>query len=293
MREAPTNDPGVYKEVRGLSRGLAVLRALNGLPGGLGSAVEIARATCLHRTTVKRLLETLHAEGLVEHRDAGGAYALTFEVRRLAEGYVGTDWVDRIAAPAMRTHLRALSWPSDLATPDGDAMVVRESTHRHSLLSQHRATIGIRIPMLVSSLGRAWLAHCAEPEREATLARLRARDDATGALARDTRRVSALLAETRRRGYAVNAGEWLRESSVTAVAFPIVDGAHAIAAINLVFVRDAIGMAQIRRRHVPLLRALADEISAGIARSAPAAPDARAPLSAAPRPRARRSPAAR
>ena len=192
MKRRETAEAGRYREVRGLSRGLAVLRALNGLAGGLGSAVELSRATGLHRTTVKRLLETLKAEGVVDHRDEGGLYALTFEVRRLAEGYVGSDWVDRIAAPAMRAHLRALSWPSDLATPDGGDMVVRESTHRASMLSQHRATIGVRIPMLVSSLGRAWLAHCADEEREATLAMLRARTDAAGEQARDRAAVRRL-----------------------------------------------------------------------------------------------------
>ncbi len=47
-----------YREVRGLTRGLAVLRALNAMPGGVGGVVELARRTGLHRTTVKRLLET-------------------------------------------------------------------------------------------------------------------------------------------------------------------------------------------------------------------------------------------
>jgi IclR family mhp operon transcriptional activator len=269
MRRAVATETSQYKEVRGLVRGLAVLRALNGLAGGIGSVLDVARATGIHRTTAKRLLETLKAEGLVDHRDGGGTYALTFEVRRLAEGYVGSGWIDSVAAPAMRAHLRSLSWPSDLATPDGVDMVVRESTHRQSMLSQHRATIGVRIPMLVSSLGRAWLAHCADEAREVTLAMLRARDDADGALARDTRRVDRLLAETRRRGYALNAGEWLSESDVTAIACPILDGAHAIAAVNLVFVRDVVALREIRARHVPLLRALARQISDGIA-AAPA-----------------------
>src|SRR5436190_15371142 len=100
----------------------------------------------------------------------------------------------------MREHLRALSWPSDLATPDGGFMIVRESTHRVSMRSQHRATIGIRIPMLVSSLGRAWLTWCAEEEREATLALLRDRTDSIGEMARDTAYVKRVLRETRKRG---------------------------------------------------------------------------------------------
>jgi len=254
-----------YREVRGLSRGLAVLRALNTLPGGMGGVVELARASGLHRTTVKRLLETLRNEGLVHHKDDGASYALSFEVKGLSEGYVGAEWVDRVAEPAMRKHLRALSWPSDLATPDAGFMIVRESTHRVSLLSQHRATIGIRIPMLVSSLGRAWLAWCADEEREATLALLRSRSDAVGEMARDTAYVKRVIRETRRRGYAVNRGEWLAEASVSAIALPVRIGEHAIGGINLVLQNNAVTEREIATRYVPLLRALANDISNGAA----------------------------
>ncbi len=254
-----------YREVRGLSRGLAVLRALNTMPGGIGGVVELARASALHRTTVKRLLETLRAEGLVHHKDDGASYALGFEVRRLSEGYVGAEWVDRVAAPAMLKHLRALSWPSDLATPDGGFMIVRESTHRVSMLSQHRATIGIRIPMLVSSLGRAWLTWCAQDEREATLTLLRNRMDVIGDLARDRAYVKRILRETRRRGYAINKGEWAAEASVTAIGMPVRIGEHAIGAINLVLQNNVLSDREIVTRYVPALRTLADEISVGTA----------------------------
>ncbi len=265
LAQQPSAD---YKEVRGLSRGLAVLRALNSMPGGIGGVVDISRVVGLHRTTVKRLLETLKTEGLVHQKDDGASYVLGFEVRRLSEGYVGADWIDRVAAPSMSKHLRALSWPSDLATPDSGFMIVRESTHRVSMLSQHRATIGIRIPLLVSSLGRAWLSWCADEEREATLALLQQRPDASGALARDAGYVKRIIRETRRRGYAVNRGEWLAEASVNAIAFPIRIGEHAIGAVNLVLQRGSVSEREIAVRYVPLLRGLADEISLGAA-SAP------------------------
>lgn len=266
-RPSSADEASTYREVRGLTRGLAVLRALNVLPGGIGTVAELARATGIHRTTVKRLLETLRTEGLVHQKDEGTSYSLGFEVRRLSEGYVAADWIDQVAAPAMRQHLRALSWPSDLATPDGGFMIVRESTHRASLLSQHRATIGIRIPMLVSSLGRAWLSWCAEEEREATLASLRARTDSIGEMARDSEYVRRIIRETRKRGYAMNRGEWATEASVIAIGFPILIGHHAIGAINLVLQRNAVSEKEIAMRYVPLLRTLADEISAGVAGS--------------------------
>ena len=262
VRSVP-GEPSIYREVRGLSRGLSVLRALNALPGGIGGVVELARITGLHRTTVKRLLETMKTEGLVHHKDDGLSYALGFEVRRLSEGYVGADWIDQVAGPSMREHLRALSWPSDLATPDEGFMIVRESTHRVSMLSQHRATIGIQIPMLVSSLGRAWLSWCAEEERDATLFLLGKRADAIGEQARDRAYVKRIVRETRRRGYAVNKGEWISEASVTAIALPIRIGEHAIGAVNLVLQRNAISDRDIAVRYGPLLKMLANEISTG------------------------------
>jgi IclR family mhp operon transcriptional activator len=232
----------------------------------MGSVAHLSRATRLHRTTVKRVLETLRVEGLVHHKDDGTSYALGFEVRHLSEGYVAADWIDRVAAPAMRVHLRALSWPSDLATPDLGFMIVRESTHRASLLSQHRATIGIRIPMLVSSLGRAWLTWCDEGERAATLSGLRARADSIGEMARDVTYVNRIICETRKRGYSINRGEWQAEASVTAIGFPIRSGDHAIGAINLVMQSNALTERDLSKRYVPLLRTLADEISNGVAR---------------------------
>lgn len=259
-----TTSNETYKEVRSLTRGLAVLRALNAAAGGTSTVATLSRLTQLHRTTVKRLLETLRAEGLVHHKDDGASYSLGFEVRALSEGYVAADWIDQVAAIAMRKHLRTLSWPSDLATPDAGFMIVRESTHRASLLSQHRATIGIRIPMLTSSLGRAWLSWCAKEEREATLSMLRNRTDSIGEMARDFDSVKRIIRETRKRGYALNRGEWTAQSTVTAIAFPILVGRQAVGAINVVFQTNIVSDREIAIRYVPLLRTLAEEISSGI-----------------------------
>ena len=162
-------------------------------------------------------------------------------------------------------HLRTLSWPSDLATPDDGFMIVRESTHRSSLLSLHRATIGVRLPMLVSSLGRAWLSWCTEDERAVTLERLRQRDDAASRGARDAAAVRRLIDQTRRRGYAINLGEWTEEPSVVGIGCPVMSDGHAIGAVNLVLQRKLVSERDLARRHAPMLQALADEISAGVA----------------------------
>ncbi|WP_157264084.1 DNA-binding transcriptional regulator [Azohydromonas aeria] len=256
-------DEGVYKEVRGLSRGLAVLKALNRLPGGIGNTTELARLCDLDRTTTKRLLETLRAQGFVRQGEKDGQYYLTFEVRRLSEGFEDEAWVARIASPAMQAAVRELVWPCDLGTAEAGFMVVRESTHRWSALSQHRAMIGEKLPMLETAIGRAYLAAADEAEREALLELLRRRTDRLGELARDTAFVQRLIDQTLQRGYAINEGEWLQQSNFAAVAVAVHAGSRLLAALNLVFPKAAVSERDLQQRFVPALQRLADAVGRG------------------------------
>ncbi|MDZ5459499.1 DNA-binding transcriptional regulator [Azohydromonas lata] len=260
---AGDDDEGIYKEVRGLSRGLAVLKALNRLPGGIGSTSELARLCALDRTTTKRLLETLRAQGFVRQGEKEGQYYLTFEVRRLSEGFEDEAWVARIASPAMQAAVRELVWPCDLGTAEAGFMVVRESTHRWSALSQHRAMIGEKMPLLETAIGRAYLAAADEAEREALLELLRRRGDRLGELARDGAFVQRLIAQTLERGYAINEGEWLQQADFAAVAVPVHAGQRLLAALNLVFPKAAVSERDLQERFVPALRRLGDAIGRG------------------------------
>jgi IclR family transcriptional regulator, mhp operon transcriptional activator len=260
MRSGPKATTRQYKEVRGLTRGLEVLKALNGLPGGIGSTTELARACGIDRTTTKRLLETLRLQGLVRQGERDGQYYLTFEVRRLSEGFEDETWVGHVATPAMHASVRELVWPCDLATAEAGFMVVRESTHRWSALSQHRAMIGEKRPMLVTAVGRAYLAACDEAEREAVLELLRGRADPWSQLAGDKRAVRQIIAQTRTRGYAYNDGEWSREAHFAAVAVPVISGGRLLAAMNMVFPKSAVSKKDLDARFVPALMRLADTI---------------------------------
>jgi IclR family mhp operon transcriptional activator len=260
MRSGPRATTRQYKEVRGLTRGLDVLRALNRLPGGIGSTTELARACTMDRTTTKRMLETLRTQGFVRQGERDGQYYLTFEVRRLSEGFEDEAWVSQVATPMMQASVRELVWPCDLATAEAGFMVVRESTHRWSPLSQHRAMIGEKMPLLVTAVGRAYLSACDDTEREAMLQLLRGRDDAWGELARDKRYVRRVITETQRRGYAYNDGEWIREADFAAIAVPVHSGQRLLAAMNMVFPKSAVSTKDLQSRFVPALKQLAQAI---------------------------------
>lgn len=253
---------GQYKPVRGLARGLQVLRALNEAPGGELSVSSVARHTGLHRTTVRRLVETLIAEGYVRRGLSEDSIRLTLQVRSLSEGFTDDEWISEAGAGVLGELLPQVGWPSDLCTPDGDAMVVRETNHRFSRLSFHRAMVGVRLPMLLTAAGRAWLAFCGEEERLASLRLLaQSEDSRQAALARAPELVAALLRRTRRNGYGANDREWGKDMSVVAIAVPI-PGAHGIlGTLNMILPGRAMSSAEAARRYLPQLRAAAERIS--------------------------------
>ena len=74
------NEQTEYKTVRGLTRGLMLLNMLNKLDGG-ASVGLLAELSGLHRTTVRRLLETLQEEGYVRRSPSDDSFRLTIKVR--------------------------------------------------------------------------------------------------------------------------------------------------------------------------------------------------------------------
>jgi len=250
-----------YKPVRGLARGLAVLEAINHAPGGFVRISELAARVGMHRTTVKRLLETLAAEGYVRRSDSDERYVLTMRVRRLADGFTDDEWLGETAAPVLGELLKSVVWPTDIATLDGDAMVIRETTHRFSPLAFHRAIVGMRLPLLLSALGRAYLAHCPRSEREELLRLLRNRGDEEARRAADASYVRAALARARRDGYATNDETWQAGRLVTALAVPIQREGRVLACLSVVYREKAVPTSQAAARFVPRLKAAAAQIA--------------------------------
>jgi len=249
-----------YKQVQGLSRGLAVLRALNQAQGGWATVRELAEVTGLHRTTVRRLLETLQNEGVLRRSTSDDSYRLTADVRGLSDGFSEDEWISEVAAPILGELLLKVVWPSDFATLDGTSMCVRETTHRFSPLSFHKITVRRRMPLATTSSGRAYLAFCDEEERQSLLDRLAAEP---GSVLRDGEAraaLEALLAQQRRAGHAWNNGEWMTERKILAIAVPVSNGERVAGSINIVMMRSALTLTEARRKFLPPLQEAAQRI---------------------------------
>ncbi len=248
-----------------------MLRALNLGVGGELSLADIAMRTSLHRTTVRRLLETLVTEGLVRRSASDDSFRLALGVRTLSEGFTDDEWIAQVASPVMGELLREVVWPTDLATLDGASMVIRESTHRFSPFSFHRAMVGARLPLLLTAMGRAYFAFCPDRERQALGQMLRAGGDPEEAMvARSPRALAALVGRTREAGYGWNDREWSKEARFSAIALPIRHDGHVLGCLNLVFTARAMTVAEAVAKHLPALRRATDRISAEITKAGPA-----------------------
>lgn len=245
-----------YASVRGLSRGLAVLRAVNAL--GQATAMDVARETGLPRPTVHRLLETLRAEGYVRRVALREAYRLTLKVRGLAGGYKDDDWITDVADVVLGDLVREVVWPTDIATFEDDGMVIRATTHRRSPLSIERSWVGRQLPMLSTAVGRTYLAFVPAAEREAILERLAGSTGPDGEKMRQRRQVLRVLADTRQRGYGTRQRELMLKTS--SIAVPIMDGARVLGCLNIIWIDSAIRFETATARYLPMLRAAAARI---------------------------------
>lgn len=256
----------VYTNVRGLARGLQVLRALNAMEGGRATSQQIADATGLHRTTVRRLLETLVEEGYVWRSSSDESFRLMLAVRGLSEGFTDAERIATVAPPIMGRLLQRVTWPSDLATPDGDAMIIRETTHRFSPLSFHRAMVGRRLPMLLTAAGRAYFAMCGEAEQEEVLELLRsgAGGEQQQAMAKNDALVRALIRRVREDGYGSNYGDWSAQAKIGALAVPVRAGGSVRGSLNVIYLNRAISQKEAELKFLPELRQAAEQISAAI-----------------------------
>ncbi|MNZ79915.1 HTH-type transcriptional regulator KipR [compost metagenome] len=249
-----------YKTVRGLIRGLQIFRAMN-FSHGPASISQLSQETGLHRATVRRLLETLQQEGYVKrHCSEDNLFQLTLKIRELCEGFHDEQWISSLASPVLCNLLQRVHWPTDLCTLDGDAMVVRESTHNISRLSFNTAMIGRRLPMLCTSVGRAYLSFCPDQEREAILDLLRSREDEEGVLARDATYIRRLVEHTRKAGYGENYAHWASERRIAAIALPVRNGEKVMGCLSLVYVAKAMPIQDAAKRYLPILKDAVREI---------------------------------
>ncbi|MCS6766526.1 MAG: helix-turn-helix domain-containing protein [Candidatus Protistobacter heckmanni] len=181
MRATPSKlaekKPGLSPANRSLERGVELLRAFRPGLELLGNA-ELAERTGLPRATVTRLAQTLVGAGMLQAEPGSRAYRLAPAVLSLALAMRSGSSVLAVAAPRMRAVAEAGRINVGLAAPDRDEMVYLESIRYNRRAALRTVVSGQRVPMELTSLGRAYLAAAPEARRKTLLAAFKRRKGA-------------------------------------------------------------------------------------------------------------------
>ncbi len=246
--------------VQGLAKGLAVLRALN--MHNDSTALRLSELVHLPRPTVYRLLETLIDAGYVRRGPNGNTFRLTFAVRALGSGYSDEAWVTEVAVPVLEDLRREVVWPSDIATYDNGAMVIRETTNSSSPLAVLPGRAGHRPQILSTALGRCYLAFCPPPEQESILRILSSRGHRESKAAANRSAVMRMIKTTRARGFSVREGG--QQPGTTSISVPVMHGGRILAAINIICIQSVIALDQIVARYLAPMKRAAARIEAAL-----------------------------
>lgn len=227
-RKQLANDkPGLSPANRSLERGIELLRAFR--PGSelLGNG-ELVERTGLSKATVSRLAQTLVGAGLLQWEPARRAYRLAPAVLSLAHAMRSGSRVLNVAGPLMRGLAESRHINVGLAAPDRDEMVYLESIRYARRVALRHVVSGQRVPMELTSLGRAYLSVAPKPRRDALMQIFRdRRGQAWGDM---ERAIQEAFGDLRRHGFC--SASWQPE--VVAIAAPlIVDGAIYIVNLSL------------------------------------------------------------
>ncbi len=252
--------------IKSLERGLRVLQALQMQPDS--SLHELHTLTRISKPSLLRVLHTLAESGVVTRRLADGRYRIGSNLSHAPSRREHRDRIAEAAAPVLERLCQRASWPSDLMVPAGDHMEIRETTRTRSpfLLQQER--IGWRVNWLLTGVGRAYLAFSPTKERHRIVKLLSSSLKPEDRLAREPERLSAILAETRARGYGTrdpihvggHYGGPPHADGLLSIAVPLRDGGRVIGAINMLWLRPAFTVEAFASRYLPDLQAAAVEI---------------------------------
>ncbi|WP_432786109.1 IclR family transcriptional regulator [Oligella sp. MSHR50489EDL] len=199
--------------VNSLARGLDILRCFSAVEPTLSNS-EIAAYTRLPRSTVSRLTNTLLSLGYLRFNEETKRYQVGAAVLGLGYAALANLRIIDVARPHMQTFADSTKTLVSLATRDRLSMMYLESCSSDSSLT-FKMGRGINMPMLSTSIGRAFLATVSDSERTYLIEKLLEKESED-----NNYKIMEKLQEEfdvyKKRGYCRSMGDW--KPGVNAIA---------------------------------------------------------------------------
>jgi DNA-binding IclR family transcriptional regulator len=221
-------EAGDNQFVEAVGRAFAVLSAFRVDDGPLGNT-ELADRTGLPKPTVSRLTYTLARLGYMSFNPRYRVYELGPGVVALGHVAMKTIDVRQFARPLMLQLAHQSNFNVGLAARDRHVMTYLDAFEGDAVVGL-RLYPGFRLPMLTTSVGRAYLVGLEESERELVISELRPHFE--GDWTKAMKIVKNAVADFSANGFCSSVGEW--RGDVHGVSAPIRSPAGGqVYAVNL------------------------------------------------------------
>ncbi|MGL6071010.1 IclR family transcriptional regulator [Craterilacuibacter sp.] len=246
--------------VTALARGLAVLSAFK--PGETAlSNQELAKRTGLPKSTVSRLSYTLLQLGYLQQDGDSGFYRLGLAVLALGSSVLASYDIRSMAAPLMREFALTHNISVSLALRNGTDMVYLETCRSQARIGV-QLTIGSRVPLATSAIGRACYAGLADNERKAL------DDELALRYGQDWPATQQALAAARThyldKGFCESFGEYDEDVMAVAIPLPPLAGSSSGLSLNASGPRFAWSAKSMHEEIAPALSVLRGRLLPGI-----------------------------
>jgi IclR family mhp operon transcriptional activator len=245
--------------MQSLRRGLSVVQSVieNG-PCGLH---QIYLDTDLPKPTRLRILATLESLWIIFRAIDDKRYRISGNSFLFGQKRDLKLVLQEVSVPILSNLCRDVVWPTDLVVRDGHRMAVVASNRMLSPFPIKPSPHGHQPDMLLTAVGRVYLAFCGNDERAEIVASIRKEQPAHPEL-RDPKSLANLLSQTRKQGYGVRSK--IKHDGFSAIAVPIIVKGAPAACINLFFHKSAVSQKNIASDHLMRLTGAAQEIAAAI-----------------------------
>ncbi|HKU98694.1 MAG TPA: IclR family transcriptional regulator [Vineibacter sp.] len=208
-----------------LARGLDILASFRQGEPYLGNA-ELAQRTGVPKATVSRLTFTLSELGYLTSLDDIGKYELAPRVLSLGFAVLANTEIHILARPLLQELARDSGGAVSLGTRDGLSMVYTEYARGDAAIYRN-ISIGMRIPIISTSMGWACLYALPPLERTAVLDQIREAHPIDWP--RIHRRILRALRDVHDQGFCLGLGEYTQGINSAGVPLIHPDGSKTLA----------------------------------------------------------------
>lgn len=252
-----------YQPVEAVIKALTILRFVSSLR--IASIADLHAVTGIAKPTIVRMLETLMHAGYVAKDRTFGGYRVTSDVQSLSSGFFGVPLVIEAAHAHALALTQQVKWAVGIAMLEGNHMRLQFTTASSSPWALPLSSLNMRLDIITSAMGRAYLAYCPDHERELLLSSVLTQIEDPEDRAFRRSYIDGLLKTVRNQGYALRERYGVNNNNQT-ISVPIRYDGRVLASMGVGYFWNSVRGSDLQEKIFLPLRETADKVEEVIAR---------------------------